>query len=414
MSGRRTGAPAPDDAVITGLGVAAATGLGTEEHWNATVKGASGIGPIRRHDASGYPCRLAGEVPGFDPADHLSGRLLPQTDRMTQLALAASDWALADAGLDPATLDEYGMGVVTASASGGFEFAQKELQSLWSKGPRHVTAYQSFAWFYAVNSGQISIRHGLRGPSGVLVTGQAGGLDALAHARRQLRAGVPAMLTGGMEAPLSPWGLVSQLTSGRLSTCDDPARAYLPFDAAACGHVPGEGGALLVMERAEAARARGARVLGTFAGYCATFDPAPDTGRPPGLRRAIQGALDDAGTAPDAVDVVFADAAGVRAQDTAEAEALAAVFGDRPVPVTAPKTMTGRLASGGAALDVASALLAMRDAVVPPTPHVTAPAADAPAGLVRDTARRMPVRSALIVARGHGGFNAAAVLRAAG
>ncbi|MFE0043464.1 ketosynthase chain-length factor [Streptomyces albireticuli] len=400
------------DAVVTGLGVIAPNGVGTEEYWKATVEGVSGVAAISRYDAARYPARLAGEVRGFTAADHLSSRLLPQTDRMTRMALVASDWALADAGVDPAELPTEEMGVVTASASGGFEFAQNELQNLWSKGPKHVSAYQSFAWFYAVNTGQISIRHGMRGPGGVLVADQAGGLDALAHARRHLRKGVRLVLSGAVDASLSPWGLVSQITTGRLSGGDDPERAYRPFDAAADGHVPGEGGALLVLEDPAAARARGARVYGTLAGHGATFDPAPGTGRPPGLRRAVELALADARAAPADIDVVFADGAGVRSLDRAEAHALAEVFGPRGVPVTVPKTMTGRLYSGASPLDVAAALLAMRDSVVPPTLHITELAADCPVDLVRDTARHLPVRTALVLSRGHGGFNSALVLRA--
>jgi act minimal PKS chain-length factor (CLF/KS beta) len=400
--------------VVTGIGVIAPNGVGTEQFWNATLKGVSGIDRISRYDASGYPSPLAGEVLDFDAADHLSSRLLPQTDRMTQMALAASDWALADAAVDPAELPEFGMGVVTASASGGFEFAQHELQKLWSKGPEYVSAYQSFAWFYAVNTGQISIRHGMRGPSGVLVTDQAGGLDALGHARRHVRKGIGLVVSGGVDASLSPWGLVSQITSGRLSRGTDPERAYAPFDRSADGHVPGEGGAILVLESEGSARDRGARIYGTIAGYGATFDPAPGSGREPGLRRAVELALTDAGIAAPDIDVVFADAAGVRSLDRVEAEALAAVFGPRTVPVTAPKTMTGRLYSGAASLDVAAALLAMRDGVVPPTLRVPDQAPDCPIALVRDTAREMTVRTALVLARGHGGFNAAVVLRAPG
>ncbi|MPY45910.1 ketosynthase chain-length factor, partial [Streptomyces phyllanthi] len=265
--------------VVTGIGVAAPNGLGTADYWAATVAGRSGIGPVSRFDADSYPVGLAGEVPGFVAEDHLPGRLLPQTDRMTRIALAVADWALADAGIRPADLPAYDMGVVTASASGGFEFGQKELQALWSKGSQYVSAYQSFAWFYAVNTGQISIRNGMKGPSGVVVSDQAGGLDALAQARRHIRKGTPLILSGGVDASLCPWGWVAQMAGGRLSTTRDPDRAYLPFDARAHGYVPGEGGALLVLEDEAAAHRRGARVLGEIAGYGATFDPAPGSGR---------------------------------------------------------------------------------------------------------------------------------------
>ncbi|MGW2036194.1 ketosynthase chain-length factor [Streptomyces sp. NPDC001811] len=399
-------------AVVTGLGVASPNGLGTPAYWAATLAGRSGIGRITRFDPGRYPARLAGEISGFVAEDHLPSRLIPQTDRMTRIALAAADWALADAGVSPGELPGFDMGVVTASASGGFEFGQNELRKLWSQGSQYVSAYQSFAWFYAVNSGQISIRNGMKGPSGVVVGDQAGGIDALAQARRQIRRGTRLVVSGAVDASLCPWGWVAQLAGGRLSTGEDPDRAYVPFDRAARGHVPGEGGALLVLEEAEAARARGAHVYGEIAGYGATLDPKPGSGRPPGLRKAVEVALADAGTDAADVDVVFADAAGDPGLDRAEAEALTAVFGPRGVPVTAPKTMTGRLYSGGAPLDVAAALLALRDGVVPPTVH-SDPAPEYGLDLVLDRPRTLPVRTALVLARGHGGFNSALVVRRA-
>jgi minimal PKS chain-length factor (CLF/KS beta) len=175
--------------VVTGMGVAAPTGIGTEEHWRATLAGRSGIRRITRFDPAPYPSRLAGEVTGFEPAQYLPSRLLPQTDHMTKLALVAADEALEDASVTSADLPEFSMGVVTAASAGGFEFGQIELQKLWSKGSQHVSAYQSFAWFYAVNTGQISIRHGIRGPSGVVVSDQAGALDTIGQARRHIRRG---------------------------------------------------------------------------------------------------------------------------------------------------------------------------------------------------------------------------------
>jgi act minimal PKS chain-length factor (CLF/KS beta) len=398
--------------VVTGLGVTAPNGLGTGDYWAATRSGKSGIGRITRFDPSRYPSRLAGEIPGFAAEEYLPSRLIPQTDRMTRLALVAADWALADAGVVPGELPAYDMGVVTASSSGGFEFGQGELQKLWSQGSQYVSAYQSFAWFYAVNSGQISIRNGMKGPSGVIVSDQAGGLDALAQARRQIRKGTPLIVSGGIDASLCPWGWVAQLAGGRLSTSEQPDRAYLPFDADACGHVPGEGGAIVILEDAERARQRGARVYGELAGYGATFDPRPGTGRAPALRQAIERALADAGAEPGEVDVVFADAAALPELDRVEAEALCAVFGPRAVPVTAPKTMTGRLYSGAAPLDVAAALLSIADGVIPPTANV-APLDEYRLDLVTGQCRTAAVRTALVVARGQGGFNSAAVLRAA-
>ncbi|MEU9100232.1 ketosynthase chain-length factor [Streptomyces sp. NPDC048361] len=399
-------------AVFTGIGVTAPNGLGTQAWWEATVRGESGIRPVSRFDASGYPATLAGEVPGFDAAEHIPSRLLPQTDHMTRLALTAAKESLEDSGADPAEMPPYSAGAVTAASAGGFEFGQRELQALWSKGGQYVSAYQSYAWFYAVNTGQISIRHGLRGPSGVLVTEQAGGLDAVAQARRQLRKGSKLIVTGGVDGAVCPWGWTAQLAGGRMSPVADPGRAFLPFDREASGYVAGEGGAILVLEDAEAARERGARIYGQLSGYAATFDPGPGRGGEPGLRRAAELALMEAGLTDSDVDVVFADASGVPELDRQEEAALTALFGPRGVPVTAPKTMTGRLSAGGASLDLAAALLSIRDAVIPPTVNVTDPVAADALDLVTE-ARRGPVRTALVLARGTGGFNAAAVVTAA-
>lgn len=397
------------DTVVTGIGVTAPNGLGTDAYWDATLAGTSGIAGITRFDAGGYPAGLAGQVPGFRAEEHLPGRLIAQSDHMTQLALVAADWALQDAGVDPGAVDPFDMGVVTAASAGGFEFGQRELQNLWSKGGSYVSAYQSFAWFYAVNTGQISIRNGMRGPSGVIVSDQAGGLDALAQARRQIRRGSRLIVSGGVDGSICPWGHVAQWAGGRLSTSRDAQRAYLPFDAAAGGHVPGEGGALLVLEEAGSARGRGARVYGRVRGYAATFDPRPDSGRPPGLRRAVEGALADAGMGAGEVDVVFADAAAVPELDRIEARALEEVFGPCGVAVSAPKTMVGRLLSGAASLDVASALLALRDQVIPPTVHVTPDPAHR-LDLVTGQAREARLANALVIARGYGGFNSALVV----
>jgi act minimal PKS chain-length factor (CLF/KS beta) len=236
-----------------------------------------------------------------------------------------------------------------------------------------------------------------------------------------------------VDGSICPWGWIAQQASGLLSTGDDPRTAYLPFDPRAAGHVPGEGGAILIVEDASAARRRGARVYGDIAGYGATFDPPPSAGAPapgsgtaggpappgsgtaggePTLTRAITHALADAGLDTDDIDVVFADGAGVPRLDAQEAAAIATVFGERAVPVTVPKTLYGRLYAGSAALDVATALLAVRDGVIPATANVV-PAADTPIDLVLGSPRRHDVRAALVIARGHGGFNSALIVRSA-
>jgi act minimal PKS chain-length factor (CLF/KS beta) len=398
------------DAVVTGIGVVAPNGVGLADYWAATLEGRSGIRRLVRFDPSRYPAALAGEVCGFDPAELLPSRLVPQTDISTRLSLVAAEWALRDAEVDLASVPELDRGVVTASTSGGYEFGQRELENLWRDGSQHVSAYQSFAWFYAVNTGQIGIRHRMRGPSGVLVSDHAGALDAVAQARRNLRQGAALMVAGGVDSSLPPWGWLGHLASGAMSTVDDPARAYLPFDADASGYVPGEGGAILIVETPAAVRARGLRRgYGYIAGYGATFDPRPGSGAPGNLATAIRLAIDDAGLRPGDIGAVFADAAGLPAADRAESDALREVFGAGGVPVSAPKTMTGRLCAGGAALDLATALLSIRDGVVPPTVNVRQLATGIDIDIVLEP-RRCRLDHVLVVARGRGGFNAAMVV----
>jgi minimal PKS chain-length factor (CLF/KS beta) len=404
-------------AVITGLGVVAPSGIGVDEHWKSTLRGELHVRPIEAFDAAIYGTTVAGQVPDLQAKQFADDRLLVQTDRWTWFAFAGAELAFADAAYDPADHDPYGTSVVLASGSGGNEFGQREIQALWSRGRRAVTAYQSIAWFYAASTGQVSIKHGTKGPSGVLVSDAAGGLDSLGAARKVIRRGTPTVVAGGTEAPLSPYALACQATNGRMTSQADPRRAYKPFDVHANGYAPGEGGAVLVVEDAEAAARRGApRIYGEIAGYAATHDahhherPAPDASQ---YARAMERALSDAALTADDVDVVVADGAGSPELDRLEAEAIHRVFGERArrVPVTAPQGFIGRLCAGGAALNVVTALLAMRDGVVPAVGNLDHPVAEYRLDLVLGEPRELPVRVAMVNARGFGGFNSSLILR---
>ncbi|HEY3479231.1 MAG TPA: beta-ketoacyl synthase N-terminal-like domain-containing protein, partial [Streptomyces sp.] len=240
----RPGVP-PARTFVTGIGVMTPIGCTLEEYWNALLEGESGIAPLP--GGPGLAVRVAGQI--SEPVSYaVPSRVAVQTDRWTHLAMTAAVAALADAGIRLEEHSAYDLSVHTASSSGGNEFGQREIQALWAEGPDLVGPYQSIAWFYAATTGQLSIRHGMKGWSGVLVAEQAGGLDAFAQARRALRQGSRAVLTGATEAPLSPYALTCQLASGQVSTRDDPRRAYRPFRSDASGFVPGEGGAVLVVE----------------------------------------------------------------------------------------------------------------------------------------------------------------------
>lgn len=406
-------------AVITGLGVVAPTGFGAEAFWRAAVSGTNGIGPISRFDATRYPVRYAGEVIGFEPTRSVDPRVVAQTDLWTQFALDATARALHSAALDPGTLDSFDVGVTTSAGSGGNAFGQREIEALWARGPRHVGPYQSIAWFYAASTGQISIAHGLRGPCAVVSSESAGGLDAVAHSRGVIRRGHPVQVCGGAEAPVSPYALTCQLCSGLLSTHGGP-EAYRPFAHDASGFVPGEGGAVFVVESAEHARRREASPLAVVAGHAATFtgpgwtvhDRDHWTCGADALTAAVRLALDDAAVTAGEIDAVFADGMGIPAADRAEVTALRAVFGralDR-VPVTTVKSGIGRAYSAAGAFDVAAATLALRDGIVPPVVGLTCDDIAVDADVVTGMARRAALRHVLLLARGFGGFSSALVL----
>jgi minimal PKS chain-length factor (CLF/KS beta) len=280
-----------------------------------------------------------------------------------------------------------------------------------------VGPYQSIAWFYAASTGQISIRGGFKGPCGVVASDEAGGLDAIGHACRNLAradTGTRAVVVGAAEAPLAPYSGVCQLGYAEMSLAADPARAYRPFTACACGFAPAEGGAMLVVEDVEHALARGAEPRAVIAGHAATFTGASRWERSrEGLARAIAGALEEARCSPADIDVVFADALGTPEADLAEARAIADVFGPRGVPVTAPKTGTGRAYCGGPVLDTAAAVLALEHGTVPPTPNVGADDVldDLGLDLVTGRARAGELRAALVLSRGLMGSNAALVVK---
>jgi minimal PKS chain-length factor (CLF/KS beta) len=399
-------------AVVTGLGVVAPSGVGTELFWKAVQQGVSVLGPITREGCTGLPLKVAGEVNGFDPTGLVEDRFLVQTDRFTHFAMSAAELALEDAQLSTDPESPFAIGVVTAAGSGGGAFGQGELQQLWGRGPQFVGPYQSIAWFYAASTGQISIRGGFQGPCGVLANDEAGGLDAFGHALGTIGRGTDAVVAGATEAPLAPYSVVCQLGYPELSLAAEPLRAYLPFTDDACGYVPAEGGAMFVLEEETAARRRGAQVRAVVAGHAATFTGTAGWERSrEGLARAIRGALEEARCAPEDVDVVFADALGVPAADQAEALAIADTFGPRAatVPVTAPKTGFGRAYSAASALDAAIAVLALEHGVVPPTPNVTEVRHDL--DIVTGEARAAPLRTALVLSRGLMGCNSALVLR---
>jgi minimal PKS chain-length factor (CLF/KS beta) len=395
-------------AVITGVGPVAPGGVGATEFWQAVSAGRNRLARITRFDPEGTPVTVAGEV-AFDADELIDHHYLVQADRATQFGLAAADLAMADAMFSPPALNPFAAGVISSSCVGGAESGQRGLGELWRHGPHHLSPYQSIAPLHAATTGQVSVRDTMKGPCGVLVTDEAGGLDALAHARRALRRGARIMIAGAAEAPLCPYALAPQYFARMLSESADPDTAYLPFSYGASGYAPAEGAAMFVVESAADAAERGSRPRAVIAGHGATFstvaafDPSGE-----GLAMACRKALAAARCQPEDIDVVFADAAAIPTADRAEVTVIKSLFGTK-VPVTAPKAGFGRAYAGASALDAAAAVLSLDHGVVPPIPALPEPIDDL--DFVVGAPRRAELRTALVLARGYGGMNSALVLR---
>jgi act minimal PKS chain-length factor (CLF/KS beta) len=389
--------------VVTGIGVVSPIGQNYSAYWDSLMSGTNGLDNLDESGMQYFPPRLAGRVRNSNSKDGIPNRLRPQTDVSTKHALIAASDCLVDARIQEGSFSEFEMAVVSSTAIGGLSFTHDELRRLWSDGPESVSVYASFAWFYAVNTGQISIRHGMRGPTRAIVAGQAGGLDAIGEARRAIRGGSSLALCGGADSALDSLGWAAHISTGEAST-----KGFRPFHSDASGYAPGEGAAFLTVESEPSARARGAQIYGEIAGYAATFDPAPGVDRAPTLRRAAENALIDAGISHAEVDVVYADAAGVATADSIEEKMLCDIYGVRGVPVATPKALVGRLSAAGGPLDIATALLSMKNGIVPGTP-ATKNVTDK-LDLVTQN-RQLDIKNALVLARGRCGFNSAVVLR---
>lgn len=386
---------------ITSAGVSSPYGSSISKLWRGVLHARSVLAKVQVFDVTKYQSWLAGEVPDFDPND-VPGRLRPRTDRSTQLALITAQMALESS--DYEHVDPELRSIVTANSAGGYAFGEKELQNMYRRGPAYVSTAQSYAWFYAVNTGQISIRYELKGPSSTVVTDAAGGLDAIWRGTRLVEAGQEIVLAGAVESFLSPLAWVSMESTGRLSTSHDPSSAYLPLTGRAMGQVPAEGGAFLVLRPERPLEEQNAISVVGHGSSMTVDEPASSA-----IKRAILKALEMADLEAEEIDVVFADGSGVPSDDQEEARALIDIFGENGVPVTAPKAGFGRAGSGMGPLDVVLAALSLRTKSIPGTPG----GSDLPIDgldLVARHRRTAKLKNALVLARGLPVFNSALVL----
>jgi 3-oxoacyl-[acyl-carrier-protein] synthase II len=392
------------DVVVTGIGAVTPLGIGARtlyERWRA---GASGIdGGI-------------GACTEFDPAEHLSRKEARRADRFTQFAMVASDEALAEAGwADELPYDSGRIGCIIGTGIGGIGTLETGKENLIEKGPKAVSPLAVPLMMGNAGAAGVAMRHGLRGHSYSILSACAAGAHSIGAAARMIQTGdADAVVTGGSEAALTP---LATAAFAALDALSDEGISR-PFDARRDGFVMGEGGAVLVLEDGEKARARGATILGRIAGYGASSDAnhltAPEKNGA-GAVEAMKQALSDAGFGPQ--DVVYVNAHGTSTplNDRAETIAIKKVLGDG-VPVSSLKSSIGHLLGAAGAVEAVATLLAMRDRVAPPTLNYEHPDEGLDLDYVPNEARTLDVNGhpavALSNAFGFGGHNAVLCLEA--
>jgi 3-oxoacyl-[acyl-carrier-protein] synthase II len=404
--------------VVTGLGIVSPCGLTTEETWDGVRNGRSGVAKVEGVDMPAGTIDIAGQVKGFGPERWMDRRTVRKTDRFAQLAVAAATMAVEDAGIDIAA-DAPRIGCSIGTGIGGLSTQEVAHAKLFEAGPARLSPFWVTALIANMGAAEVSMALGTRGPLTTECTACAASGMSLGNALLYIRAGMAdAMLAGGVEAPVVQLALGGFGTMRALSRrVDDPEGASRPFDSGRDGFVLSEGGAVLVLEELERARARGARIIGELLGYGMSSDahhvtePDPVGTNP---ARAMTMAMGDAGVTPADVGYINAHGTSTPAGDSAETRALKLALGEErayEVPVSSTKGATGHMLGAAGAVEAAFTLLAMRDGFLPPTINLTDPDPECDLDYVPNEGRAAEIDVAISNSFGFGGHNAVLVMR---
>jgi len=406
--------------VITGMGVVSPTGNTLEEFWSALVAGRSGIGPITLFDTSGYPCKIAGEVKNFQPADCFNNpKDARRADRYIQLGMYAAKQAYAHSGIDHDAIDANRFGVMIGSGIGGLETLEENHRNLLQKSPAKVSPFTIPMMIANMCSGMVSMELNLRGPNMTIVTACATANHNIGEAWRMIKFGdADAFLAGGAEASVLPMGLAGFSNMRALSLRnDEPERASRPFDVARDGFVMGEGAAVLLIEELEHARKRGADILAEISGYGVSADAyhltSPEV-EGEGAARCMEMALKHAGLSADQVQYVNAHGTSTGLGDICETKAIKRVFGAHAkngLLVSSTKSMTGHLLGAAGGVEAVACVGAIREGLVPPTINLDQADPECDLDYVPHVAREAKVDAALSNSFGFGGHNASLLIR---
>jgi 3-oxoacyl-[acyl-carrier-protein] synthase II len=408
--------------VVTGVGVVSPNGIGREAFCRAILAGKSGVKRISRFDPSSLPVHIAGEIPEFDELAWVDARERKHVSRVVPLALAASDEALRDAGIDPSamTMDEKReIGVILGTGGGAQEFSEEQYR-LWHSGQvKHVSLFCIPSGTMGTIPSEVSMRFGFRGYSHVVTAGCTSSTDAIGYAMQHIQAGIqPMFLVGGVDATITPgiikgYSLLRALTT---SWNDAPERASRPFSRDRDGFVLAEGSWMFILEEYEHARARGAHIYAELASYgstCEAFHRVRMSDSPEEPARAVTLALEEAGVAAGDIQYVNLHGTSTEMNDRVETCALKLALGEhaKKIPMSGLKSQIGHAQGACGAASLAATLIAMEHGKIPPTINLDSPDPSCDLDYVPDVGRQASIEHAICNCVGFGSKNSALVVR---
>jgi 3-oxoacyl-[acyl-carrier-protein] synthase II len=419
--------------VVTGVGLVTPLGVGREHVWRRLLAGQSGLSVIEHFNVADLPCRIAGVIPrvdgragggrdvegSFDPDATMSPKEQRRVDDFILYGIAAADEAIADSGWKPSSDEEKERtGVIIGSGIGGLNTIAENAIILERDGPRKVSPFFIPSALINLASGQVSIRHGFKGPNHSVVTACATGAHALGDAARIIKYGdADVMVAGGAESSIGRLGMAGFSALKAMSTKynETPEKSSRPYDKGRDGFVMGEGAGVVVLEEYEHAKARGAKIYCELVGYGLSGDahhitaPAEDGD---GGYRAMRGALQDSGLSTADIDYINAHGTSTPLGDEIELRAIERAFGNAAagLSLSSTKSSIGHLLGAAGAVEAIFCALSIRDGIIPPTLNLDDPSVETPIDLTPLTAKKKAVKTAMSNSFGFGGTNAAIIL----
>jgi 3-oxoacyl-[acyl-carrier-protein] synthase II len=403
--------------VVTGMGIISPLGIGVEDNWSAIKNGVSGIGLIKSFGTEDFPVKFAGEVKDFDAEQFMSHKEVKKMDRFIHFAVAASDYALKDAGYEITEKNAERIGVQVGVGLGGLPAIEKFHSIYKEKGVRKISPFFIPMVIANLASGQVSIHSGAKGPNTCVVTACATGTHSIGDAARLIQYGdADAMIAGGTESVITPLCIGGFHAAKALSTRnDDPQGACRPFDKNRDGFVIGEGCGVVFLEEYEAAKKRRAKIYGEIKGYALNGDAYHITSTAPngeGAARCMNLAIKNARINKEEVQYINAHGTSTGA-DAMETQAIKSVFADHAnsLAVSSTKSMTGHLLGAAGGVEAIFSLLAIRDGVLPPTINYNTPDPECDLDYVPNQPRELKIDIAISNSFGFGGTNAVLVFK---